>query len=95
MIHAMPVDPDFRRSALVDRIVRGATEPDPVRLHGAIVAALELYTREDAVRGVFVPALARLRRERGRAGRAVAAAAIGDQLRLGGPPGGRYQSASP
>jgi hypothetical protein len=92
MIPRMPVDPDFRRSALVDRIVRGATEPDPVRLHGAIVAALELYTRDDALRGVFVPALAQLRREHGRAGRAVAAAAISGQLRLGEPPGGRYQS---
>ena len=32
----MPVDPDFRRPALVDRIVRGTMEPDPVRLHGAM-----------------------------------------------------------
>jgi hypothetical protein len=78
----MPVDPDFARSALVDRIVRGATELDPVRLHGAIVAALELYGRDDALRSVFVPALARARREHGRAGRAAVAAAIGDQLRL-------------
>ena len=41
------------------------------------------------------PALARTRREHGRAGRDVAAAAISDQLRLEGPPGGRYQSPSP
>jgi hypothetical protein len=91
----MPVDPEFDRPALVERIVRGATEPDPVRLHGAIVAALELYGRDDALRGVFVPALARTRREHGRAGRDVAAAAISDQLRLEGPPGDRYQSPSP
>ena len=90
----VPVDPDFRRPALVDRIVRGATEPDPVRLHGAIVAALELYSREEALRGVFVPALRRARREHGREGRDRAAAAIRDQLRLDGPPGG-YQSPSP
>ncbi len=62
----MPVDPDFRRPALVDRIVRGAAERDLVRLHGAIVATLELYGRDDALRGVFVPALRRLRREHGR-----------------------------
>jgi hypothetical protein len=79
---AMPVDPDFARSALVDRIVRGATEPDPVRLHGAIVAALELYGRDDALRSVFVPALARARRDHGRGARAAAADAIGGQLRL-------------
>jgi hypothetical protein len=91
----MPVDPEFDRPALVERIVRGATEPDPVRLHGAIVAALELYGRDDALRRVFVPALARTRREHGQAGRDVAAAAIRDQLRLEGPPGGRYQSPSP
>jgi hypothetical protein len=91
----MPVDPDFDRPALVDRIVRGATEPDPVRLHGAIVAALELYGRDDALRSVFVPALAMARREHGRPGRDIAAAAISDQLRLDGPPGDGYQSPAP
>ena len=87
----MPVDPEFRRPALVDRIVRGTTESDRVRLHGAIVAALELYGREDALREVFVPALRRIRREHGRAARDRASAAIRDQL---GPSGG-YQSPSP
>jgi len=52
------------------------------------VATLELYGRDDALHGVFVPALRRLRREHGRGARAVAAAAIADQLRLDGP----YQS---
>jgi hypothetical protein len=78
----MPVDPDFHRPALVDRIVRGAAEGDRVRLHGAIVAALELYARDDAVRRVFVPALRRARIEHGRGVRDVAAAAVADQLRL-------------
>jgi hypothetical protein len=90
MICGMPVDPDFRRPALVDRIVRGAAERDLVRLHGAIVATLELHGRDDALRGVFVPALRRLRREHGRGLRTVAADAISDQLRPDGP----YQSPS-
>jgi hypothetical protein len=78
----MPVDPDFHRPALVDRIVRGAAEGDRVRLHGAIVAALELHGREDALRHVFVPALRRSRAEHGRGVRALAAAAVSAQLRL-------------
>ena len=86
----MPVDPDFRRPALVDRIVRGTMEPDPVRLHGAIVAALELYGRDDALREVFVPALRRIRAEHGRAARNRASAAVRDQL---GPRGYQSQSA--
>jgi hypothetical protein len=90
MIEPMPVDPEFGRPALVDRIVRGATEPDRVRLHGAIVAALELYGRDDALREVFVPALRQVRREHGRAARDRASAAIREQL----GPGGGYQSAS-
>lgn len=77
----MPVDPDFHRPALVDRIVRGAAEGDRVRLHGAIVAALELYGRDDALRRVFVPALRRLRGEHGRGVRAAAAEAVAAQLR--------------
>ena len=85
----MPVDPEFDRPTLVERIVRGATEPDPVRLHGAIVAALELYGRDDALREVFVPALRQIRVEHGRAARNRASAAIRDQL---GPRG--YQSPS-
>jgi hypothetical protein len=76
------VDPDFRRSALADRIVLGAHELDLVRLHGSIVAALEIYGREAALREVFVPALRRARIEHGRDGRDRAAAAIRDQLRL-------------
>ena len=53
-----------------------------MRLHGSIVAALEIYGREDALAEVFVPALRRGADEHGRAGRAQAAEAIRDQLRL-------------
>ena len=80
----MTVDPDFHRPALVDRIVRGAAEGDRVRLHGAIVAALELYSRDDALRGVFVPALRRARTAHGRDVRAAAADAVSAHLRLAG-----------
>jgi hypothetical protein len=78
----MPVDPDFHRPALVDRIVRGAAEGERVRLHGAIVAALELYGRDDALRRVFVPALRRARTAQGRGLRATVAEAVSAQLRL-------------
>jgi hypothetical protein len=90
IIAPMPVDPEFGRPALVERIVRGTTESDRVRLHGAIVAALELYGRDDALREVFTPALRQIRREHGRAARDRASAAIRDQL----GPGGGYHSPS-
>jgi hypothetical protein len=89
------LDPSFHRSALVARIVRGAGEPDPVRLHGAIVAALELYSRTDAMRGVFAPALRATRAEYGRDCRDRAAAAIRDHIRLDGwPPLADHHSSS-
>jgi hypothetical protein len=49
-------DIEFTPSALVARIVRGATEGDPVRMHGAIAAALQLHPGV-ARRAVFTPAL--------------------------------------
>jgi hypothetical protein len=42
------------------RIVLGACSGDLVRLHGAIVAALEVYPAAEAVRWVLEPAVADL-----------------------------------
>ena len=49
--------PEFEPASLAARIVRGAVEGDPVRLHGAITAALELHGLYGARRLVFAPAL--------------------------------------
>ena len=93
----MGLDPSFHQPALAERIARGAAERDPVRMHGAIVAALELYSVPEALRGVFAPALRAARMRHGRECRDRAAAAIRAHIRLEGwpplPP--RYQSPSP
>jgi hypothetical protein len=52
-----PLPDEFQPSALVERIILGAIQADQVRLHGAIVAALELYGVDDARRDVFAAAL--------------------------------------
>ncbi len=78
-----PLDPEFAQAALVQRIVRGAAEDDPVRLHGAILAALELHPRGDAVTGIFAPALREAGRTHGHPCRARVAAAIRDHLGVG------------
>jgi hypothetical protein len=45
---------------LIDQLVKGALEADSVRLHGAIVAAFELFPGPAAADLVFEPALAAL-----------------------------------
>ena len=50
------IDFEFAPAALRRRIVWGVLERDAVRLHGAIVAALEIHGLEPAQRDVFVHA---------------------------------------
>jgi hypothetical protein len=75
-----PPDIDFTPSALAARIVRGATDGDPVRMHGAIAATLQLH-RSVAHREVFAPALL-LANEHSNACRELVADAIHDHLEL-------------
>src|ERR671936_639839 len=62
-----------QREDLQQRIVTGVIDSDPVQMHGAVVAALELYPIPQARRYVFTPALRQLdgRPEHGRLLRAV------------------------
>ena len=52
-----PLPDEFRPPTLIARIVLGAVADDDVRLHGAIVAAIELHGTVDAKRDIFQPAL--------------------------------------
>ncbi len=70
---------EFRHAALIDRIVRGAVDDDPVRLHGAIFAALEIHGAASAHDDVFTHALGALEERRGDR-RLAAAAAIQEHL---------------
>ena len=81
-----PLEPEFGQDALAKRIVMGAAEDDRVRLHGAILAALELHPRGVVVAGIFAPALREAGRAHGRACRRMIADAIGDQLAAGPRP---------
>ncbi len=49
-----------RRRDLADTIVAGVQGRDPVRVHGAIVAALQAYDIHDTQANVFRPALRRV-----------------------------------
>jgi len=75
-----PLDPEFGHAALAQRIVRGAAENDPVRLHGAILAALELHPPADAVARIFAPAMREAGRTHGHSCRQRIAAAVRDHL---------------
>jgi hypothetical protein len=79
------LDPEFRQHTLAERIVRGAVEGDPVRLHGAILAALELHAAPVALADIFRPALRAAHQRHGADCRDVIAQAISDQLRSGLP----------
>jgi hypothetical protein len=48
---------EFQPSALVERIILGAIQADQVRLHGAIVAALEIHGTYTARNTIFAAAL--------------------------------------
>jgi hypothetical protein len=68
----LPVE--FRHAALIDRIVRGAVDDDPVRMHGAIFAALEIHGAVSAHDDVFTHALGALEQRHTDCRPAVAAA---------------------
>lgn len=79
------LDPEFGQDVLAQRIVMGAAQRDSVRLHGAILAALELHPPNVAVARIFAPALREAGRLHGRACRRMIAAAIRDQLDAAAP----------
>jgi hypothetical protein len=70
---------EFHHDALIERIVRGAEDHDPVRLHGAIFAALEIHGAASARSDVFPQALGAVQ-ERCRDSRPAVAAAIRQHL---------------
>jgi hypothetical protein len=60
-LHPRALPAEFRPPALIERILAGGTDADPVRLHGAIVAAFEIHGRQGARRDVLYPAIAAAR----------------------------------
>jgi hypothetical protein len=69
-----------RERDLTIEIVAGVTQDDLVRMHGAIVAALELYPPPRAVANVFAPALHLVGAAHGTRRREALAAVIRDHL---------------
>jgi hypothetical protein len=84
MASVAALDPEFGQAALAQRIVMGAAQEDRVRLHGAILAALELHPPHVAVAGIFAPALREAGRAHGGGCRRMIAGAIREQLDSGG-----------
>jgi hypothetical protein len=78
------LDPEFGQDVLAQRIVMGAAQHDRVRLHGAILAALELHPAHVAVARIFAPALREAGRAHGHGCRRMIAGAIREQLETGG-----------
>jgi hypothetical protein len=56
--HRQALPTEFRPPALIARILAGGADDDPVRLHGAIVAAFEIHGRCGARSEVLDPAIA-------------------------------------
>jgi hypothetical protein len=79
------LDPEFGQDVLAQRIVMGAAQQDRVRLHGAILAALELHPPHVAVARIFAPALREAGRTHGHGCRRMIASAIREQLEAGSP----------
>ena len=75
------IEVGFRPQDLRARVIAGALQDDPVRLHSALAAALDLYPPSVALSEVFTPAVEVLDRLGSEpAGRA--RAAIGAHLRV-------------
>lgn len=65
-----------KHAALADTIVAGTISRDTVRLHGAIVCALQAYEVEDALANVFGPALRRIELAQGPSDRMLLAGVV-------------------
>jgi hypothetical protein len=61
-LHPCTIPREFLPAALIARILAGGIDGDPVRLHGAIVAAFEIHGPRGARRDVLFPAIASARR---------------------------------